>query len=301
MSGLAASTGADGGAVRWSPPDSGGKPDPLLEKLITSLHQGEAGESDFATFRERLITALEFVRPASAVGEGSLAILIGRPLAIVRAGLSLDLNGAPALDQSWAAFASRLQPRKSAEAAYFSDIVFPVVFSKAHQLDDGLVGYWLDTDKQPDFSRLFVPSEAEEGSLALDQPSSNPDEGIICVRAGDREPVGLTLLMDPRGALHATTGILPVKSALLPPEFYAEALARLRVTFETSAVLAAAASSVDTPVGLVEPRYARGRWSWRRPDGRLRRVRDIADAPVDFELDRREIIDGWMQLDDLGS
>jgi hypothetical protein len=43
--------------------------------------------------------------------------------------------------------------------------------------------------------------------------------------------LNLTLLMDPRGHVHATTGLLPTATIELPAEFYAAALSRMAVTF----------------------------------------------------------------------
>jgi hypothetical protein len=47
----------------------------------------------------------------------------------------------------------------------------------------------------------------------------------------------VTLLMDPRASVHATTGILPIKAIDLPSEIYSKALQSIEVAFFTHPVL----------------------------------------------------------------
>ncbi|MBV7335392.1 hypothetical protein KFU94_45565 [Chloroflexi bacterium TSY] len=45
------------------------------------------------------------------------------------------------------------------------------------------------------------------------------------------------MLADPRGVVHATTGILPTVSVSIPPDQYTNALRAIEVTFPTAPLL----------------------------------------------------------------
>jgi hypothetical protein len=68
--------------------------------------------------------------------------------------------------------------------------------------------------------------------------------------------------MDPRGAVHATCGLLPVKAIDIPPELFAPQLADLRVTFRTRPVL-----TDPDGVALPLPGEPGAAWSWIERDG----------------------------------
>lgn len=65
------------------------------------------------------------------------------------------------------------------------------------------------------------------------------------------------MLIDPRGVVHATTGLLPVKSIAVPPEHYQPAMDSLRSVFKTGPLLMPRGGiAVPLPV---ESGYS---WSW---------------------------------------
>jgi hypothetical protein len=71
------------------------------------------------------------------------------------------------------------------------------------------------------------------------------------------EPQTLTLLMDPRGKVHATCGILPTKVMDIPPDQYTHALQAIDITFLSTPILT---PRDKTAIPLPnEPGYA---WSW---------------------------------------
>jgi hypothetical protein len=104
-------------------------------------------------------------------------------------------------------------------------------------------------------------------------PSGTPHERIRAMGddALERFPLRLkaegapqfvTMLVDPRGVVHATCGILPTKSIGIPQEQYAEVAADLRATFVTAPVLTAP-DDVALPLPA-EPGYS---WSWIERSG----------------------------------
>jgi hypothetical protein len=65
------------------------------------------------------------------------------------------------------------------------------------------------------------------------------------------------MLLDPRGSVHATSGILPVKSISLPPNKYAAALQAIEITFLSTPVL-----TDNDKMRLPLPNEGGYVWSW---------------------------------------
>jgi hypothetical protein len=90
-----------------------------------------------------------------------------------------------------------------------------------------------------------VPLDLDKVAL---KPVASSDES---------DSLKLLMLTDPRGAVHATTGILPVKDIAIPPDMYGKALKRLAVTFLTAPVIGG-----DRPLVMPLPDEAGYSWSW---------------------------------------
>ena len=81
--------------------------------------------------------------------------------------------------------------------------------------------------------------------------------------AVDDPPQMLSILLDPRGALHITSGVLPVKALTIPPDQYLAGLRSLRVQFLAAPILMPAG---QTALPLPEePGYE---WTWVQWNGR---------------------------------
>jgi hypothetical protein len=111
-------------------------------------------------------------------------------------------------------------------------------------------------------------------------------------QAIDSPPQKLTMLVDPRGAVHATTGVLPTKAIRIPPDQYAEALRSLAITFLSMPILTTG-KTINLPVPT-EPGYA---WSWLAKSGSDWTPESV--DPVNTQAtwsDRQEIREGWLRL-----
>ena len=116
------------------------------------------------------------------------------------------------------------------------------------------------------------------------------------VAAHDAAPVVVTMLIDPRCAVHATTGILPVKTLAVPGDVTTRGMAALDYTFLTGPLIVppdevsgptaggGGALAVDRPRPLDE---------WPPPDGPLAPL----DPTVIPLVPRQRIVDGWLKLD----
>jgi len=100
--------------------------------------------------------------------------------------------------------------------------------------------------------------------------------------------------MDPRGVIHATSGILPVYKLEIPSAYYADALKRMGVTFRVSPILT---DSEQLHAAL--PKEAGYVWSWiTKPDGSTwKETVAIADATEHAHFFKPpKIVEGWLKL-----
>ncbi|HYP07893.1 MAG TPA: hypothetical protein VER03_16800, partial [Bryobacteraceae bacterium] len=103
----------------------------------------------------------------------------------------------------------------------------------------------------------------------------------------------LTMLVDPRAGVHATTGILPVEELTIPTEQDAAAMSTLAMTFFTNPVLM-------EKQGLIVPLPAESGydWSWINPSGPppvpLQPNQGTEFAVFDYTP--QTVLEGWLQL-----
>ena len=206
-------------------------------------------------FLDHLITVidrtLEDIDPENATQHQDLALLMGRPVAVVRASLNLELQGLPAIHQGWNEFRQDLR-RDQRDTDNFTQVEFPIRIGEYQQLNDGTIGYW----------------QEEDGSLSEDfyvpHNYGVPDDKIKTehlIQTIDEPPKTLTLLMDPTGKVHATCGIVPTKAIDIPPALYKKALQNIEITFLSVPILTEA-YKINLPLSK-EAGYA---WSWLEKD-----------------------------------
>lgn len=240
----------------WRPAPGGGAAsagairNPHLQRTVDDI-VGQ-GPTFLAALMEALDAALERIEPETTDQHIDMAVLVGRPIALVRAQIDLDVLGLPAVHQGWNQFRQDLW-RTTRDSDGFTAVRFPVRLGAPGQLDDGLIGYWDDGD--PDAAGVFFsPQEAR-----YDHPSIRTDAGapLQILHALDDPPHIVRMLLDPRGNVHATSGIQPAKAIGIPPTHYAAALGAIEVTFQSTPVLTEA-GAINLPLPS-EPGY---RWSW---------------------------------------
>ena len=213
----------------------------------------------FAAIRE----SLDFTLPAAFRESAETAVIAGQPLALARADLSLEVPGGTALSQSWPSFATRvLNTNVPPDDAGLHAVEFPVRLGGPQRLDDSLVGFWLTGDDgTTDWLSCYVPGVgASKGGV---RPPAQ-DTITLCPAAGGGVAVPLTLLLDPRGSVHATTGVLPVTQITIPPEHYTASLASLYLALATRPVLSA---SNIPDMSLALPKVSDGQWAWVTASG----------------------------------
>jgi len=243
-------------------------------------------------FLKGIDAAMAAIEPHAFSQDPALAVLFGRPLALARASLGLELRGLPAYDQSFTAFIRTLHDDRGARStAGFERVRIPVRLGDLSQVNDGLVGYFID-DGSAGVYRAFYAPASERGDNGVGPPRFDQ----LTVTADATAPdLFLTLLLDPRAPVNATTGLLPVEQIQIPPSIYSGALARIAVTFLTTPVLTAA-DQVTLPL----PKEKGYTWSWVTDNAATgwNVATDIrgVNTQAAFASPRLRSCEGWLRL-----
>jgi hypothetical protein len=256
-----------------------------LKQLVLALYDG--GKSDYLlAFVAANDETFSLVQPQNYKQLGSTAVLMGAPIAVAQAKLDLGLNGLPAYNQNWLALDREVNEDQPQIDNGFTKVSFPVRLGAMEQVDDGLLGYFID-GKYDHYYAMQVPKPNNK--------VTEPDETTITLQLDSKSPpVLVTLLFDPRGSIHATSGILPAKEIFLPPDVYADALQALEIAFLTTPILSSIAK-LAFPV----PAQSGGAWSWLENDlNQWSESKDIAavDDTATMSYSPQEIKEGWLVL-----
>lgn len=278
----------------------------VRDKAATDDPEQETPKESALSALLRMIDAtLWTVDPIGREGDEHLSVLVGRPLAVVRADLYLELEDVPLTDE-------------------LARTAFPFRLGAVTRLHDGLMGYFVNDDYSQlypvhesiaaqtrpsgpnagflgpiqqvpnyyhEFGQSGEPGEDADYVDPVEHPYINTDP-VLYLRPGQR--IRLTLLVDPRGGVHVTSGMLPRKRIDLMREHVAKALDNIIVTFRVGPVL-----TDPEAVRMPLPAEIRGRWSWvSRSSPTVWQEVDVATATDDAILgDKPTVIsEGWLKL-----
>jgi len=246
------------GEQRWRPAPGSSQavssiaeiPNLYLRKVVEYLDQKE--DEFLERFVLALSTAWDNIEPNNFDSSPSIALLMGQPMAIVRASINLELQGFPAVNQDWGMFRQDLR-RTTREHNGFPRVNFPLRLGDYRRKGDGLIGYWLENQSGNLSESVYIP-QAELSEL-------DKEQGIITDlhlinQSIQSEPQIVTMLIDHRASVHLISGILPTKAINVLPEHYVDALSAIETTFLTAPILTP--SKMYLPI-LEEQGYS---WSW---------------------------------------
>jgi hypothetical protein len=195
-------------------------------------------ESALSAMLRAIDTTLWTVDPFGSLGTEHIAGLVGRPIAVVNARLSIDVQS----DVDDRAYVDEsLRAGRSAAYDALAQLPFEVRLGEITRSDDGLLGYFVDDD----YSRFHVVDEviaaralpSGRGQGVLDPDSTDPTKpvpidhpyidtsGVLRVRPG--QTLKLTLLMHPGGRVYLSSGVLPRSNRELARDWVAPGLAVL--------------------------------------------------------------------------
>src|SRR5450755_222953 len=227
-----------------------------LRKLVHYLLQRDTG------FQQALIStidsALISIEPANFAQHQARALLMGRPVALVRASIGFDLQGLPAIHQAWDTFLTTTG-NSQRHTDFFEAVKLPVRIGEFQQFNDGLVGFWVEENDGYRDNTFFSPQSTESQHDLIKTHSGEP---LNLFKSLHEDPDSLVMLVDPRGVVHATTGLLPTKSIGLPPDQISGALRKIEITFLSTPIF-----SDTNKLHLPLPQEPGYRWSWLERQG----------------------------------
>jgi hypothetical protein len=205
-------------------------------------------ESALSAMLRAIDTTLWTVDPFGSLGREHIAGLVGRPIAVVAARLSLDVQA----DIDALAYTDgTLRTGRTAAYAELARLALPVRLGEVTRTDDGLLGYFVDDDYahfhlvDKVIAAQALPSGRCRGVLATEGPP--PDQpvpiehpyvdasGVLRVHPG--QTVRLTLLMHPGGKVHLTSGVLPRTARSLSRDWVSPGLTELAPSLRVGPLL----------------------------------------------------------------
>lgn len=261
-----------------------------LRRVIYYIRDSIGIETHFLEYFIKTIDdALDNINPEKNTGYKGPALLMGRPLAIVRSSINLELYGFPAINQDWNVFRKDIG-KNSRSNDQFPWVQFPVRLGQYGQFNDGLVGYWLE--KKSSTGDIFFCNEYKDKTGKIISENKNifysPQSDYIdseTIESGFEyaedgpinfyqsiydEPQTITMLLDVQGSVHATVGILPDKEIKIPEEHYIETLKNIEVSF-LCAPLLTKKGKVNIPLRSMKD-YS---WSWVESNGTEKEFTEI--------------------------
>jgi hypothetical protein len=263
----------------------------------------------FESWMRSMDRSIQFMHPKNYREDKGIASFVGHPLVLIRACLKLELFGLPPLSQKWQAVIDdfinyskdstddQQLKRYSADKTQLMKIEFPVRLGNLHDCEDGLAGFF----RNDDYTRFFSP-----GASNKDGCSNNTDVSLTLKikphdaseNKGEDDEI-VTMLVDPRIPVHATSGILPVKSIQLPPHFYHSHLKNISVTLFTGPVLIDGQEEVKIPVSEESGKS----WSYIEHISRgqdkesFKEYENVVPEPVNGSFkEKLRISEGWLKL-----
>jgi hypothetical protein len=238
-------------------------PNSYVKSLLRAVMARDDNGQGLFDFMRVIDETLWTINPLGRREDQNLSVLIGRPLAIVRGRLSFTARGLPYYNQDWrytfdlnGGDGLKPVPIGKKDGGLFDD-AWPIRLGSAHLRDDGMMGYFMDSDFST-FNAVHVP----EGMKSDFIKAVGVDDNYIKLKFNDDsnpnpERQYLTFLLDPRAEVHAFTGLLPVLRTGLPQKFVAEALKTMEYSFRAGPILTAPGA-----IRIPAPAENKGDWTW---------------------------------------
>ncbi|MEO0875019.1 MAG: hypothetical protein AAFY48_10470, partial [Bacteroidota bacterium] len=229
---------------------------PHLGQMLQALVK--QGPQAFASFYQVIDETLWVVDPLGNRDDQNLSVLVGRPLALTRGRLNYELESPPVTDPSWQYTFQEATPE-------FTKYTFPVRLGELKLRNDGLIGYFLEHNYNQ-FNCVHTPP----GGGAPPYNVQIGEGNFVDLTFAPNDEAYLTMLVDPRAAVHATTAILPAPTLELPARYTEPALNAMNVTFRVAPILSTNTTKASqqptagntTSVVMPKPAEKKGTWSW---------------------------------------
>jgi hypothetical protein len=296
-------------------PTPGSNQEATLEETISNFEFRNFATSilnkDIAylqSFLRQIDLATDFAEPSNFRETNGIAMLVGRPLALVQANLKLQLEGLPAINQDWESFKKSVSGPQESPYKYenrnqkkLTEVQFPVLLGDKSDFEDGLIGFFQSKSKSKSKSKVEAVSY-EQFYMSKGEDVKHKDiiYDTTLELTPDTEPVPtrITMLIDPRSKIHAKTGILPMKTIRLPKDQYEDKLNNMSAFF-------LAAPIIVNPDEIKVPIFQEDNFAWsfvtknHQNEGSEWTTHSnvvLENQYADFE-DQLKLVEGWLKLE----
>ena len=273
-------------------------PHPGLQHLLDHAQNNQEWLQGFINATDN---AMAHIAPHEFHMHNSIAMLTGKPIAVVRMKISFELMGMPAENRTWATLKDHISRMQQGEGPYHShwnEMKFPVRLGNYKMLNDCLIGFWVEDKKGKPKGPLYTTASRTERSDIL----PHNKETLLWLPLNG-EAITLTLLIDPRGPVHITSGILPAKTIKLRTDHCAPALERISTWFLNAPLLQPQNSE---EINLLPPREKGHAWEWVEAaddhnaldsNKKWKTSDSFKEAPKGLEPNQEnELKEGWLIL-----
>jgi hypothetical protein len=264
----------------------------FVNGLLTAMRREQRGSSGFGPFREFLMNHED--RSDQPQGQDLRAVLVGRPVALVRASLRLELAGPPLASHTRQQL---LADPKIAETPDFLRAKFPVRLGDSRLGADGLLGYFVGGGQPSDYLSMRLSADQANSALWAAQSyfDKNPYLRMGCSWPNNTQ-INLTLLMDPKLGVHIVSGILPANLVMLPPGVVSAISGALQPAFLVAPALGGWTDDARLP-DIPLPTNGKDEWGWYSLDAKGGAPKEpvTMDPQVRGNLfDRGALYEGWL-------
>ena len=260
--------------------------------------KGTASLDFFTDLIQTILDSEDFISSEKKQDDGSLSVLIGRPLAIARISVGIETYGSTLpLNQAGMNDWQQAPPKKHTEYqermkfgdAGLSHIQIPVWLGDHYDMDDGLIGYIKESDDStnPYSMSNFVSPSTRANSSFISAYETN------LLLQPNAKPYTITALVDPCANVHAITGLLPVKSLEFPSECFSRATQNIKMTFFTHPLLR---EKLQFVAPLPEQKGYSWAWVTQHVDTEIALSTAYSSQNTSWGFSPQTLEEGWLQL-----
>lgn len=228
-----------------APPEQGEKTIPvpkdlnkdLYEFLNTLIECARRQKQDLLTeLLQCMDNAMWRSNSGTAAQDASLGAYLGRPVALARAAVRLETYRQPCSYKYQDVMKADGVKSATGACVQLEAACFPVQVGQSENQEDGVIGFFVGQNYQAFYSP-FLSTAASEREENTECPYFYQQNEIF-LQPQWQAPAGqLTMMLDPFGAVHFDSGILPLKTVRLDQVYVGEMLKNLYHTIRCAPFL----------------------------------------------------------------
>ncbi|MFC4632730.1 hypothetical protein ACFO3O_02365 [Dokdonia ponticola] len=227
----------------------------------------------------------ESLTQARGVQNNTISLLFGQPIALARCSVGLELLGLPAFNQRWDLSGKQ-------DSGGIRSIKFPLFIGDFSIENDGVLGYFSDTD----YTRLYTPLNTPEFRFRESEPFFTKSTPLkLSLEEGAKK---VTLLLDASAGVQLSSGILPSTFVEVFRHGTHEVLESIQTSFLVAPFIA---DKVDP--GFPIPTSINTGWKWTHKSDvtTWEESQQVAEGKNKqrSSFKKQHLYEGWLTLDHL--